>query len=293
MQEIYDINWKNDFIFFCEDNFTIQIKRTKKILETIIQSGVPNKMYFSCQSRVDTLYRNQWLIDLMEKAGMRQVFLGIESVHQQSLDAMGKKNTTPDMVKKVVGMLQDRGISIFGGIIIGFPGETKKMVYENIQYAKSLNMTVAQFTPITAFPGTEFYDEMKEKGMITSNNYKNYNLFNSMMRTEQLSSKEIFRLAAEAYAAYYLDNEWLKMLIKRFLNPYSKFNWMGYRVPRFIKNVIRSGYQMLHTQGITHSIISDEFKGINKCAQIIEKIEKIKNGSPTFTHKKEILITGQ
>ena len=91
MQEIYDINWKNDFIFFCEDNFTVKVKRTKEILDTIIRSGVPNKIYLSCQSRVDTLYRNQWLIDLMHKAGMRQVFLGIESVHQQSLDAMNKK----------------------------------------------------------------------------------------------------------------------------------------------------------------------------------------------------------
>ena len=84
MQEIYNIDWKNDFIFFCEDNFTIKIKRTKEILETMIRSGIPNKMYFSCQSRVDTLYRNPWLIDLMHKAGIRQVFLGIESVHQQS-----------------------------------------------------------------------------------------------------------------------------------------------------------------------------------------------------------------
>ncbi|MFX0137417.1 MAG: B12-binding domain-containing radical SAM protein, partial [Candidatus Hodarchaeota archaeon] len=146
MQEIYDINWQNDFIFFCEDNFTIKIKRTKKILETLIRSGVPNKIYFSCQSRVDTLYRNQWLIDLMHKAGIRQVFLGIESVHQQSLDAMNKRNTTPEMVQRVVSMLQDRGISIFGGVIIGFPGETKRMVRENIQFARSLNMTCVQFT---------------------------------------------------------------------------------------------------------------------------------------------------
>ncbi|MFX0148669.1 MAG: B12-binding domain-containing radical SAM protein, partial [Candidatus Hodarchaeota archaeon] len=88
MREIYDVDWKNDFIFFCEDNFTIKIKRTKQILETMIRSGVPNNIYFSCQSRIDSLYRNPWLVDLMHKAGMRQVFLGIESVHQQSLDAM-------------------------------------------------------------------------------------------------------------------------------------------------------------------------------------------------------------
>jgi radical SAM superfamily enzyme YgiQ (UPF0313 family) len=267
MQEIYDIDWKNDFIFFCEDNFTIQVKRTKKILDTIIRSGVPNKMYFSCQSRVDTLYRNQWLIDLMHKAGMRQVFLGIESVHQQSLDAMNKRNTTPEKVQKVVSMLQDRGISIFGGVIIGFPGETKTMVRQNIQFAKSLNMTCVQMTPITAFPGTEFYNEMKEKGMITSTNYKHYNLFHPMMRTEQLSNIEIYRLVAEAYSAYYLSKGWLKMLIKRYTNPFGKFNWMLPNIPQFARTVIVSGLEMLRTMGMSRDILSDEMREIMKRAE--------------------------
>jgi len=264
MQEIYNIDWKNDFIFFCEDNFTIKTKRTKEILETMIRSGVPNKMYFSCQSRVDTLYRNPWLIDLMHKAGIRQVFLGIESVHQESLDAMNKQNTTPEMVKKVVSSLQDRGISIFGGIIIGFPGETKTMVRQNIQFARSLNLTCIQFTPITAFPGTDFYNEMEEKNMITSNNYRYYDLFHSMMRTEQLSNNEIYQLVGEAYSAYYLSKGWLRMLIKRYTNPFSKFNWMGRNVPRFAKTVIKNGREMLLSMGMTQSIISEEMKELMK-----------------------------
>ncbi|MFW9942238.1 MAG: B12-binding domain-containing radical SAM protein [Candidatus Thorarchaeota archaeon] len=278
MREIYDIDWKNDFIFFCEDNFTIRIKRTKEILETMIRSGVPNKIYFSCQSRVDTLYQNPWLVDLMHKAGMRQVFLGIESVHQQSLDAMNKQNTTPEKVRKVVSMLQDRGISIFGGVIIGFPGETKTMVRQNIQFAKSLNMTCVQFTPITAFPGTEFYDEMKEKNMITSQNYKHYNLFHPMMRTEQLSNIEIYRLVAEAYSAYYLSKGWLKMLAKRYCNPFGNWNWMGRNIPRFVKTCIMSGLEMLHTMGMTQSIISDEMKEIMALA---------KAGKPYVTENSE------
>ncbi len=260
MQEIYDIDWKNDFIFFCEDNFTIKIKRTKEILETIIRSGIPNKLLLSCQSRVDTLYRNPWLIDLMHTAGMRQVFLGIESVHQQSLDAMNKKNTTPEMVRKVVSALQDRGISIFGGVIIGFPGETKTMVRQNIQFARSLNLTCIQFTPITAFPGTDFYNEMSDKNMITSKDYRHYDLFYPMMRTEQLTNNEIYKLVGEAYSAYYLSKGWLGMLIKRYINPFGKFNWMGRNIPRFAKTVIKSGVDMLHSMGMTKDIISDEMK---------------------------------
>jgi anaerobic magnesium-protoporphyrin IX monomethyl ester cyclase len=272
MQEVYDINWKNDFIFFCEDNFTIKVKRTKKILETLIKSGVPNKMYFSCQSRVDTLYKNQWLIDLMHEAGMRQVFLGIESVHQQSLDAMNKKNTTPQMVRKVVSLLQDRGISIFGGVIIGFPGETKTMVRQNIQFAKSLNLSCIQFTPITAFPGTQFYDEMKEKGMITSNNYRQYDLFHPMMRTEQLTTNEMYQLVGEAYSAYYL-NGWLKYQAKRYLNPFGKFGWMAKNIPRFIKTVVMNGLEMLHNMGMTSSLISEELREIMNQGKIEDQLK--------------------
>ncbi len=270
MQEIYDIDWKNDFIFFCEDNFTIKIKRTREILETIIRSGIPNKMFFSCQSRVDTLYRNPGLIDLMHKAGMRQVFLGIESVHQQSLDAMNKQNTTPQMVKHVVSSLQDRGISIFGGVIIGFPGETVSMVRQNIQFARSLNLTCIQFTPITAFPGTDFYNEMSEKKMITSNDYRHYDLFHSMMRTEQLTNNEIYQLVGEAYSAYYLHKGWLKMLIKRYTNPFGNFNWMGRNIPRFAKTVIKSGREMLLSMGMSQSNISEEMK---------ELMNQAKNGN--------------
>ncbi|KKN08397.1 hypothetical protein LCGC14_1057120 [marine sediment metagenome] len=272
MQEIYSIDLKNDFIFFCEDNFTIKIKRTKEILETIIRSGVPNKIMLSCQSRVDSLYRNPWLIDLMHKAGMRQVFLGIESVHQQSLDAMNKKNLTPDKVRKVVRELQDRGISIFGGVIIGFPGETKSMVRQNIQFARSLNMTIVQFTPITAFPGTPFFEEMKEKGMITSNNYKHYDLLHPMMRTDQLTNIEMYRLVTEAYSSYYMGyGGWLKTMAKRYVNPFGNFNWMLKNIPQFVKTVVISGLDMFHSMGMTRSSISDEMLAL---------MERAKQGKP-------------
>jgi len=260
MREIYDIDRRNNFIFFCEDNFTINVKRTKKILETIIRSGIHNHFRFACQSRVDTLYRNQWLIDLLYKANFRQVFLGIESIHQQSLNAMNKRNTTPVMVKKVVNMLRGKGISVFGGVIIGYPGETRHMVLQNIQYIKMLDLDLVQFTPITAFPGTPFFEEMKAKGMITSNNYKNYDLFHPMMRTEQLSNVEMYRLVAEAYACYYLDKMWIKNRVKEYLNPFGKFNWMISSLARSAKQGVVGGSSMLFRQGICTRIISDELK---------------------------------
>ena len=263
MREIYDVDKKNRFIFFCEDNFSINVKRTNKILETIIHSGIQNKFHFSCQSRVDTLYKNPYLIEKLYKAGFRQIFLGIESVHQQSLDAMNKHNTTPEMVRHVVKTLRSQGISIFGGVIIGFPGETKRMVRQNIQNTIDLNLDVVQFTPITAFPGTPFYDEVKQEGNITSNNYKHYDLFHPMMKTDQLTSKEMYKLVVEAYAAFYMKS-WLFKRGKEYLNPFGKFNWMLKNITKLIKQMVFGGVEMLYSQGITPKEISNELKNKNE-----------------------------
>ncbi|MFX0075832.1 MAG: B12-binding domain-containing radical SAM protein, partial [Candidatus Hermodarchaeota archaeon] len=292
MREVYDVDWKNDFIFFCEDNFTINVKRTHKILDTIMRAGVHNKMHFSCQSRVDTLYRNPELIDKLYKANFRQVFLGIESVHQQSLDAMNKKNTTPAMVKQVVKGLRDRGISIFGGVIIGYPGETKRMVRQNIQNTIELDLDCVQFTPITAFPGTDFYEEMKQEGRITASNYKFYDLFHPMMKTPDLSSKEMYRLVAEGYAAFYLKG-WLLRRAKEYLNPFGKFNWMFNCMGRLIKQGILGGLSMLYSQGITTKVISKELKNKKELMKDlnlprkITKAEKSLNSIESSTVKPE------
>ena len=287
MQEVYDVGWRwrKDFIFFCEDNFTINVKRTNKILDTLIKAGVTNKLYFSAQSRVDTLFRNPWLVKKLAKAGFRQIFLGIESVHQQSLDAMGKQ-ITPKMIRKVVKMLQDEGISIFGGVIIGYPGETFEMVHQNILFTKSLNLSCVQFTPITAFPGTEFYDEMKANGMITSNNFKNYDLFHPMMRTEQLSNREMYRLVAQAYACYFLDGDWLKIMGKQYLNPFSKFNWMIPSMFQLIKQMLFGAHKMMHTQGICSAIIPEALKHKKNSV----KVKQQKNKGSTLIPSQESLL---
>lgn len=275
MQEIYDIDWKNNFIFIVDDNFTINLNRTKKILNTIIESGVSSKIYFTCQSRIDTLYRNPWLIDMMHKAGFRQIFLGIESVHQQSLDRMNKSNTTPAMTRKVVRMLQDAGICIFGGVIIGYPGETKKMVRQTIQFIKDIEIDFVQFTPITAFPGTQFYDEMKTEGKVVSENYRRYDLFHSMMATEELTAKELHELVIEAYSYYYFGQQWLWLLTKRYMNPFGKYNWMLSKIPKVANKVILSGIKMFRNQGISSGMVSSNLKTINEETMLEKEKENI------------------
>ena len=229
------------------------------------------------------MYQHPELINKLDKAGFRQIFLGIESVHQQSLDAMNKRNTTPEMVKHVVRSLRDRGISVFGGVIIGFPGETARMVRQNIQYAKDMKLDVVQFTPITAFPGTPFYEEMKEKGMISTNNYSNYDLFHTMMGTDELSSQEIYELVSEAYNAFYLQGGWLMEKATEYLNPFGKFNWMTRKILKLVQQMVLNGRKMLSAQGFAENGLSKELKDKKELMKDVELYVKLNgNGNTEF-----------
>jgi len=207
---------------------------------------------------------------------------------------MNKQNTTSEMVKKVVKMLRDVGISIFGGVIIGFPGETKRMVRQNIRYAVNLDLDCVQFTPITAFPGTEFYKEMTNQKMVTTKNYKFYDLFHPMMRTEQLTSREMQKLVAEAYAEFYLDSGWFSRRAKEYLNPFGKFNWMIPSIGKLAKQGILGGLGMLYTQGITPKIISEELKDeTNLMVDINSEYENLAHAYTKKTAPAEINIVKQ
>jgi hypothetical protein len=188
----------------------------------------------------------------MAKAGFRQFFYGIESVHQASLDKMGK-HTNVDMIKTAVKMATDNGISIFGGMIIGFPGETVQMVRENINFAISLGMDFVQFTPITAFPGTPFFEEMKANGKIATYNWKYYNLFHPMLHTDQLSQLEMYRLVGEAYSKYYLSEDFLKMMVLRMFKP--GFGWFFKIAPRWIRQFVIGGASMLKSMGFSFELV--------------------------------------
>lgn len=271
MQELYELDWSKFFTFFCEDNFTMIPRRAEAICDWIIRSGLPSKLHFSCQSRVDTIVRYPHLVDKMAEAGFRQVFLGIESVHQQTLDAIGKR-TSVEQAKRAVQMLHDRGISIFGSIIIGFPGETRRMVRENLLFAGELDLDQVQFTSITAFPGTPYFDEVTEKGWVATKDWRRYNLMQTMMGTDDLSASEIYALVAEAYATHYLNARWPLGKLFQYVTK-RRFRWFLPLLPKFMREFVLSGREMFRTQGIHMGIVSDETRAIRKSHRRRDKAE--------------------
>jgi len=108
-------------IYFREDNFTLNINRTKEFCEKLIKKNINIK--WACETRVDNMSKE--LIRLMSAAGCRAVYLGVESGSQRVLDILNKKITI-EQIEKAVKWCKKYDIRSYCSLITGVPGETFK-----------------------------------------------------------------------------------------------------------------------------------------------------------------------
>ena len=195
-----------------DDTFSLIPSRVEKICQGIIDKKLD--VWWNCMTRVDKI--NPELLNLMKKAGCYEIGFGIESGSDRILQFI-KKATTTDAVRKGVKMTKDAGIDVRGFFMIGFPTETKDEILQTINFAKELDVDVAQFMVSTPYPGTEMWEIAKTNGTISEdwNSFTFYAPDKIPFSSNILSDKEILSLYKKAYKSFYLRPKFIfRQLLK-------------------------------------------------------------------------------
>lgn len=186
-------------ILFMDDNFTLDPDRAIRICELIGKRDLD--IYWWCPSRVNTVNEREDMVEALAEAGNKQIFLGVETPHEELLNGYGKKATSED-AENAVRRLQKHGISVFGGFLLGDPRETKEMMKQTISYAKRLGTKLAQFSLLTPYPGTRLYEEVKER--ILPRDWSYFDGLHSVVRNDHLTPRQMESMLTKAYLSYYL-----------------------------------------------------------------------------------------
>jgi radical SAM superfamily enzyme YgiQ (UPF0313 family) len=144
--------------FFDDDTFNIQKARTVELCAKLKPLGLT----WSCTSRVTTDYET---LKAMKEAGCRLLIVGFESGDPQILKNI-KKGATLERARQFVKDCRKLGLAVHGDFILGLPGETKETIRRTIDFAKELNVETIQVSVAHAYPGTEFYDYVKQNDFI-------------------------------------------------------------------------------------------------------------------------------
>ncbi len=179
-------------VFFVDDNITLDVPRLKRLCNLIIDEKL-DTMSYAIQASVLGIASDPELAELLSKAGFRWVFLGIESGISRNLESMGKvgvlKNT-----KRAVSLLQESGICVFGGFILGHPDDTRQDIHSTFQFALELGVDHPIMQCLTPYPKTETREDLLKRGLVTNlDDFSRYNGFICNLRTAHLTTQELNR----------------------------------------------------------------------------------------------------
>ncbi len=139
--EIFDIyrDFGETYFYFADANFFGPGRRGKERASTFARLLVDNgvKIEFGIECRVNDIEAHS--LNLLVKAGLKEVFLGVEGGSQNSLNRLNKL-TTVEQNKRAIQMLRQCNIEPNYGFIMFEPDSTLSDVRENFEFLKEMNM---------------------------------------------------------------------------------------------------------------------------------------------------------
>ncbi len=210
LEEIEALKTKQ--ILFIDDNFIGNIAWTKGFIQAIKNKG------FSWHAAVSAnIYHHQDLIDDFALSGCKSLFIGFESIVEESICFANKKQNTVDEYETLIELLHSKGIMVNASLVFGFDYD-KTVVFEKtldwLVRNKVETMTAHILTP---YPGTALYKQLLDENRIVNFNLSQYNTSNVVFQPKQMTVDELYNGYLWIYKEFYS----LKNIVKR--TPQNKF----------------------------------------------------------------------
>jgi radical SAM superfamily enzyme YgiQ (UPF0313 family) len=144
-------------VFFIDDNFAINVKRTKSLLRDIIAAGA--QVHWVAQISANLL-RDEELIDLIAASGGKWIFIGMESVDPANLKDMNKGFNKPEEYAAVLQRLAKRNVYAITSFIFGMDNDTTGAAERTLEQVRTWPPGLPIFGLLTPLPGTPLYKRL-------------------------------------------------------------------------------------------------------------------------------------
>lgn len=151
-------------VFFIDDNFAINIKRTKSLLRDIIAADA--QVHWIAQISANLL-RDEELIDLIAASGGKWVFIGMESIDPANLADVNKGFNKPQEYAAVLDRLARREIHAITSFIFGMDNDTSGVAERTLQQIRKWPPGLPVFGSLIPFPSTPLYKRLQAAGRLT------------------------------------------------------------------------------------------------------------------------------
>jgi radical SAM superfamily enzyme YgiQ (UPF0313 family) len=151
-------------VFFIDDNFAINIKRTKSLLRDIIAAGA--QCHWVAQISANLL-RDEELVDLIAASGGKWIFIGMESIDPANLKDVNKGFNKPGEYTAVLERLALRNVYAITSFIFGMDNDTVGVAERTLGQVRTWPPGLPIFGLLTPLPATPLYTRLEKAGRLT------------------------------------------------------------------------------------------------------------------------------
>ena len=157
---------------------------------------------FQGASTVDAVLR-PGLLERAAEAGMRSVFVGLETINPANLTLHGKRQNLARDYEAAIRRIHDLGIMINASFVFGLDDDGPDVFDRTVDWAVARSVETATFHIMTPYPGTALHDRVTAEGRITDTDWDHYDTRHVVYRPLRMTPDELLAGYRRAYRDFY------------------------------------------------------------------------------------------
>jgi pyruvate-formate lyase-activating enzyme len=200
--------------FLTDDNFA-RNKHWEILVDRLIALRAEGLgVYLHVQ--VDTMaYKIPRFVDKLVQAGGAHIFIGLENINSDNLEASKKRQNRIEDYKEMVLAWKKHHVVVTCGYIIGFPNDTRESILRDVETIKRElaidNIYVNYLTPL---PGSEDHKKLYESGAWMDPDMNKYTLSHRVTHHNVMSDQD-WESAYREFHARYFDFAHMETVLRR------------------------------------------------------------------------------
>ena len=157
-------------IIFWDDN----IVGDKEYAKALFRAIAPYRKWWSSQASVHAAQDDE-LLDEAAKSGCKQLFLGLDSVCQSSMEEVRKGFNRVEDYARLIDRVHAHGIAVQAGIVFGFDSDTPAIFKDTLDFLEETGVQNATFNILTPYPGTPLFRKLDAQGRMLTRDWRKFN----------------------------------------------------------------------------------------------------------------------
>ncbi|MEK7797441.1 MAG: radical SAM protein [Nitrospirota bacterium] len=191
----------------------------------------PLNIKWGCQSTL-FLGDDAEMVKLAAESGCVSVFVGLESIFEESLGETHKPFNKVKKFEEEIKMFHDHGIMVNPGIVFGFDNDDESVFERTVEFLIKNHCELAYFNVLTPLPGTPLQARYEAAGRIFDRNWAHYDGKHVTFRPTRMTPEQLqegFYWAQHQF--YSLPNIWKRISnTSQRIIPRFQMNWEFRRV---------------------------------------------------------------